>query len=72
MTVVGLLGVVDGIEDKVVTAGFEVDETEGARVEACPVVVEPGAGSEMASTQYDFPTTKFPQSAVMEGFYKRC
>jgi hypothetical protein len=30
---------VDGTEGSVVTAGFEVDEVEGARVGACAVVV---------------------------------
>jgi hypothetical protein len=28
-----------------------------------------GTGSSPASTQYDFPTVRFPQSAVMFGFY---
>jgi hypothetical protein len=28
-----------------------------------------GAGSVIASTQYDFPTIRLPHSAVIEGFY---
>jgi hypothetical protein len=28
-----------------------------------------GSGSPKASTQYDLPVSKLPQSAVMEGFY---
>jgi hypothetical protein len=59
-----------GVELGVVGLGIEeinVDDVgvdEGCRVE------EAGAagGSSMASTQYDFPTTRPPQSAVMDGF----
>ena len=68
-TVTDLLGAVDRTEESVVTTDFEVDGVEGARVGACTLVVETGAGSKMASTQYEFPTTMFPHSAVIEGFY---
>ena len=71
-TVVDSLGVVDGTEEIVVAKGFEVDVVEGARVETCTLVVRTGAGSSVVSTQYDLPTTMFPQSAVMEGFYALC
>lgn len=36
------------------------------------VVPGAGAGSSIASTQYDFPAVRLLQSAAMEGFYTSC
>lgn len=78
MMAVDLLEVVDVVEEVETTAGFEVVEVVGVNigkivdvgeiVDICAVVAGAGAGSFMVSTQYDFPTTRLPQSAVMEGF----
>jgi hypothetical protein len=44
--------------------GVGVDELEMTLLE-----VGAGSGSLKASTQYDFPVSNLPHSAVMEGFY---
>jgi hypothetical protein len=74
--VVGVVAMVVGV---VVTIGLEVEEVVSVDVDVdgfevvdvCTVVVEVGAGSLMASTQYDFPVIKL-QSAVIDGFCSRC
>jgi hypothetical protein len=50
----------------------EVEVEIGAEVEVGVIVVlvvVVGAGSPYASTQYDMPTSKPPQEAVIDGFY---
>jgi hypothetical protein len=46
--------------------GVGVEEAETTLLE-----VGVGSGSLKASTQYDFPVSKLPHSAVMEGFYSQ-
>jgi hypothetical protein len=72
--------VVDGGVDllaELVTTGFgEVVNVEGvgtADDRADEAALEAGAGagaagSSVVSTQYDFPTTRFPQAAFTDGF----
>jgi hypothetical protein len=47
--------------------GTADDRTEEAELGA-GVGAGAGAGSSVVSTQYDFPTIRFPQAASMEGF----
>jgi hypothetical protein len=48
----------------------EIAVVEDMKPVDCSVgIIVLGAGSSSASTQYDFPTVRFPQSAVMLGFY---
>ena len=73
--------VVDGGVDllaEIVTTGFvEVVNVEGVgtaddRMEEAELGAGAGvgaeAGSSVVSTQYDFPTTRFPQAASTDGF----
>jgi hypothetical protein len=74
----GLVTTALELDDAVVSAGGELNvvglDVEGvANVEDAGGVnegcgVEEGEGSLIASTQYEFPTTRPPQSAVMDGF----
>jgi hypothetical protein len=57
---------VDGFEVEVTGGGVE----DGTRVEDGTGVEDTSGGSPKASTQYDFPVTKLPHVAVMEGFWK--
>jgi hypothetical protein len=65
------------VVEVVVTTGLELEEVVDLEVvkvinvevlDVCAVVEGAGAGSFTASTQYDFPTTRFPQSAMIDGF----
>jgi hypothetical protein len=61
------------VEEVTITGGAEdfneVEEVDGVGVGEGACVVGSGAGSSTASTQYDFPGTRPPQEAVIEGFY---
>lgn len=75
----GVVDVVLRVDEEVVTAGLvelvDVVVLIGVvldlviEVTAVEVVDGSGGGSLFASTQYDLPTSRSPQSAVMDGFW---
>lgn len=75
-------GGVDLLAELVTTGTGEVVNVEGVgtaddRTDEVELEAGAGAGSEAAgssavSMQYDFPTTRLPQSAFTEGFYMSC
>lgn len=81
MVVVG--GGVDLLAELVTTDFDEVENVEGVGTDdGCTDEEElelevgagagAGAGSSVTSTQYDLPTTRFPQAVSTEGFYILC
>jgi hypothetical protein len=68
LVVVLATGVVLTVEEVTITGGAEDFNEVGVDEGACVVGPGAGAGSSIASTQYDFPGTRPPQEAVIEGF----
>ena len=62
-----VIGTLD-VDDVVDTIHFDVVEVN-VGVEVVDDELCDDGGSDVASTQYDFPMVRPPQSAVMDGFY---